>query len=185
VGSSETDAVSTDDVFELLSNQRRRFALHYLQHQDERIELGDLSEQVAAWETETPVREIDSRARKRVYTSLQSHHLPKMDEQGVVEYDDRAGTVELAASAEDLDVYLEVVAKRDIPWSQYYLGLGAVNAALVSVAMLGVWPFAVLPDLAWAAFVVTTMLVSATVHVYNDSVQRLGNREKPPELQEE
>ena len=182
--SAETADVTTDEVFELLSNQRRRFALHYLKHRDETAELGELSEHVASWENGTELHEVDSAERKRVYTSLQSHHLPKMDEQGVVDYDDRAGVVELEDSAADLDVYLEVVADKDIPWSQYYLGLGAVNAALVAAASVNVWPTTLLPDVAWAAFVVTTVLVSAAVHVYHDSAQRLGDREEPPELRD-
>lgn len=183
-GQPAQEDVTTDEVFELLSNQRRRFALHYLKHRDETAQLGELSEHVASWENGTELHEVDSAERKRVYTSLQSHHLPKMDEQGVVDYDDRAGVVELEASAEDLDVYLEVVSDKDIPWSQYYLGLGAVNAALVAAASINVWPTTLLPDVAWAAFVVTTVLVSAAVHTYHDSAQRLGDQEEPPELRE-
>jgi DNA-binding transcriptional ArsR family regulator len=179
------DSVSTDEIFELLSNKRRRFTLHYLKHGDERAELGELSEYVASWENETTVQEVDSAARKRVYTSLQSHHLPKMDELGIVDYDDRAGVVELDESADDLDVYLEVVEGRDVPWSQYYLGLAAVDAGLVAAAAVNAWPFGALPDVAWAAFVVTTLLVSAAVHMYHDSTQRLGEHEKPPEIREQ
>lgn len=179
-----SDAVSTDEVFEVLSNQRRRFTLHYLKHRNERVELGELSERVASWENETALDEVDSAERKRVYTSLQSHHLPKMAERGVVEYDERAGEIELDASAANLDVYLEVVEGKDVPWSQYYLGLGAVNAALVAAAAVGVWPFGTLSAVALAAFVVTTLVVSAAVHVYHDSSQRLGEQERPPEVRD-
>lgn len=179
---ADADDVTTDEVFELLSNQRRRFALHYLKYSDEAAELGELSEHVASWENGTALHEVDSTERKRVYTSLQSHHLPKMDEQGVVDFDDRAGVVELEASADDLDVYLEVVAEKDIPWSQYYLGLAAVDTALVAAAAVNVWPISLLPDVAWGAFVVTTLLVSAAINVYYDSTQRLGDEEAPPEL---
>ena len=178
------DSVTTDEVFELLSNKRRRFALHYLKRVDDETEIGDLSERVASWENGTDLHEVGSAERKRVYTSLQSHHLPKMAEQGVVDYDERAGTVELTRSADDLDVYLEVVEGTDVPWSQYYLGLAGVNAALVAGATAGLWPLGALPDIAWAAFVVTTLLVSAAVHLYYASSRRLGEREKPPEIRE-
>ncbi|WP_136718164.1 DUF7344 domain-containing protein [Halorientalis salina] len=183
-GETSTGPVSTDEAFELLSNQRRRYTLHHLKHNGEAVELGELSEHVASWENGTAVRNVDAAQRKRVYTSLQSHHLPKMDEQGVVEYDERAGVVELTEEAGELDIYLEVVSGRDVPWSQYYLALSAVNAAIVAAVAVGAWPFSILPDIAWAAFVVTTMVVSAAVHIYHDTSMRLGTNAKPPEIRE-
>lgn len=179
------EAVSTDEVFELLSNKRRRFAIHYLKRTDDHAELGTLSEHVAAWETDTPLKEVDSTQRKRVYTSLQSHHLPKLDDQGVVDYDDRAGEVELTDSAADLEMYLEVVDGNDVPWSQYYLGLAGVSAVIIAGALLNAGPFTLLPDIGWAAFVVTSLAVSAAVHVYHDTTNRLGRSEKPPEVRNE
>jgi hypothetical protein len=183
-GVGDDGSMSADDAFEVLSNRRRRYALHHLKATDRQVELGELSEHVASWENDTSISEIDSNERKRVYTSLQSHHLPKMDEQGIVNYDDRAGMVELTETAEDLDVYLDVVHGRDVPWSQHYLGLSAVNAALVAAAFLDAWPITVLPDIAWAAFVVTTVAASALVHTYHDSVNRLGTHDTPPELRD-
>lgn len=176
--------MTADDAFEVLSNQRRRYAIHYLKMQDQQVELGDLSEHIASWENETSVSEVNSAERKRVYTSLQSHHLPKMNEQGIVNYDRRAGVVELTDSAADLEVYLDVVHGRDIPWSQYYLGLGAVNAGLVAAVFADAWPMVMLPDVAWAAFMITTIVASALVHIYHDSANRLGANDTPPELRD-
>lgn len=181
-GEGETPAVTTDVAFELLSNRRRRYTLHYLTYADGRVELGELAEHVAAWENNTDIRKIDAAQRKRVYTSLQSHHLPKMDDQGVVSYDDRAGVVELTGGADEFDIYLEVVDGAEIPWSEYYLGLSAVNAALIAAVAIDTWPFEVVPDLAWAGVVVSTVVASAVAHVYHDSWTRLGTAEKPPEL---
>lgn len=184
VARSGTESVSTDEAFELLSNKRRRYTVHHLKWNGPRVELGDLSEHIAAWENGTSIQDISADERKRVYTSLQSHHLPKMDEQGIVTYDDRAGEVELTNHGDELDVYLEVVDGRDIPWSQYYLGLSAVNAALIVAVGADVWPMTLLPDLAWGAFVVTTLLVSALAHTVHDSSMRLGTDDKPPELRD-
>ena len=178
----EDDPLSTDEALELLNNRRRRYALHHLKHEEREVSLGDLAERVAAWENDTTVREVDSTQRKRVYTSLQQFHLPKLDEGGVVNYDERAGVVELTDQADDLDVYLEVVYGADIPWSQYYLGLAGVNAALVAAVGMDAWPLAALPDFAWAAFVVTTLAVSALVHLYYTSSNRLGATPAPPEV---
>jgi Fe2+ or Zn2+ uptake regulation protein len=180
-----SESLSRDDVFELLSNERRRYVLHHLKQQEEAVELGTLSEHVAAWENETAVDEISSTERKRVYTSLQQFHLPKMEDQQVVEFDRRDGTVHLSERAGDLDVYLEVVEGDDIPWSQYYLGLGAVNLALLTAALVNAYPFALIPIGSLAVFSITTFLVSAIVHTYiSHSEMRLGREDRPPELED-
>jgi len=178
-------AISRDDVFEILSNQRRRFALHHLQHNSRQADLGDLSERVAAWENGISVTEVSSTERKRVYTSLQQFHLPKMDEKGVVEFDDRAGEVELTPAADDVEIYLDVVSRQDIPWSQYYLGLAAVTLGLLTAAALDIYPLIFLPDHSLGLFVVTTFLVSALVHTYVYRTEmRLGDGDRPPEVEE-
>ena len=177
--------LSRDDAFEILSNRRRRFALHHLQHNGERAELGELSEHVAAWENDSNVQEISASERKRVYTSLQQFHLPKMDDKGVVEFDDREGVIELTPAAEQMDVYLEVVEGNDVPWSQYYLGLAAVNLGLLVAAMAGTYPLRLVPDGGWGLFVVTTFLISALVHTYYSRTEmRLGDAETPPEVED-
>lgn len=179
----ESVSVSRDEIFELLSNHRRRYTLHHLQHTDGNVELGELSEQVAAWENDSTVENVSSDERKRVYTSLQQFHLPKLDEQNVVAFDDRSGTVELSEQASDLDVYLEVVEGRDIPWSQYYLALAAVNAAAMAAALINAYPFSLLPPASWGAFAVTTFFISAAVHTYlNRSEMQMGEDGRPPDV---
>lgn len=180
---TETNSLSRNEVFEILSNHRRRFALHHLQHNGDQAELGDLAEHVAAWENDIDVDEVSSTERKRVYTSLQQFHLPKLNEKGVVSYDEREGVVELDSLSEGIDIYLEVVEGRDIPWSQYYVVLGVVDLAMVAAAFMGLSPFTALPMAGWGIFVAVTFLVSALAHAYlHRTKMRLGNPEKPPEL---
>ena len=179
----EFDSLSRDEVFEILSNRRRRFTLHHLQRNVDRADLGELSENIAAWENGIERDAVSSAERKNVYTSLQQFHLPKLDEQGVVDFDEREGVVELTPAAEDIDIYLEVVRGRDIPWSQFYLGLAAVNLGLLVAAAVGTFPLTVIPGHGWGIFVATTFLVSAIVHTYvNRTEMRLGDEKKPPEV---
>ena len=99
-GGGEPSALSRDEVFDIPSNQRRRHALHFLkQRNGDGAELRELSAQVAAWENGKPAEGVTSDERRRVYTSLQQFHLPKLDRNGIVEYDDRRGSVELAEEA--------------------------------------------------------------------------------------
>lgn len=174
--------VSRDDVFDILSNHRRRYALHTLKRHGGAVSIGDLAERIAAWENGVSRAELDAAERKRVYTALQQFHLPKMDTTGIVEFDDARGVVSLTEAAETLEVYLDVVAEDDIPWSRYYLGLSAMSL----VAVVGIWltGFELVPGLVWAALVAGVVLVSALVHTYYDRQMRLGAVDIPPDVLE-
>lgn len=177
----ETD-LSRDDAFEMLSNRRRRYTLHYLQDEQTDVTLSDLAEQVAAWENNSTVQEISASERKTVYTSLQQFHLPKMDETGVVDFDSRAGEVTLTDAAAELDIYLEVVDRYDIPWSSYYLGFTLFGTALVSLSWLELGPFAAVPFVGWTVFLLGVFLVSSVSHFLLSRRMRLGVDEQPPEV---
>lgn len=175
--------LSKDDTYEVLANRRRRYTVHALEANGGPMELGTIAERVAAWENGIDEMEVSYDERKRVYTALQQSHLPMMERKGVVEYDKPRGVVEPTPSLEDVDVYMEIIQGRDIPWSQYYVGLSVVSAALLAVVALNVWPFAVLPEMAWAVFIVVAFLVSGMAHWYY-STPLGGSDDPPPELRE-
>ena len=174
--------LSEDELFELLANQRRRHILHALMREDQPLDIGTLSQEIAAWEDENALEEVTSKNRKRVYTALQQSHLPKMDKTGVVDYNSDRGTVEPTDALEDVEIYMDVIRGREIPWSDYYLGLTAVIALVLGGATMGSAPFAVLPMSAWALFVVVTLAVSALAHRYYSRRNRLGISGDPPEV---
>ena len=184
---AKNDRITDGEVFEVLSNQRRRYALHYLmQHADEPVEMGDLSTQVAAWEADVDPQAVTYDQRKSVHTSLYQYHAPKLDDTGLVEYDSRRGVVELTTAGSELDLYLEAVRGREIPWASYFLLLSAVATALVSAAWLDVPVFADLPAFAYAGFVSAAFLVSSMVFAYdNRTSMRLGSTGPPPGVTEE
>jgi hypothetical protein len=183
-GTSAGDEPTENELFDILSNRRRRYALHQLTRVDGEVELGPLAEQVAAWENDVAVDEVTSAERKRVYTALQQSHLPKLDEAGVVDFDKRAGTITPTPVMAELDVYLDVVRGRDIPWSEYYLALSAVGAAVLAGAWIDAPVFGVLPDLAWASLVVAAFLCSSIAHVYFTRHVRLGAGATPPDVRD-
>ncbi len=154
--------------------------MHYLLQREGSVSLHKLSKQVAAWENDIPVEAVTYKQRMRVYTALRQSHLPKMDDNGVVVFDPNAGTVRLTGDATKLEVYLDVVPHDGIPWSSYYLGLGALSAAIVTIAWLGLFPFTLFPDIAWGFAVTTLFVASAVVHKRHDTQNRLGREGKPP-----
>jgi DNA-binding transcriptional ArsR family regulator len=175
--------IERDDLFHLLRNRRRRFALHHLKHTEESVDVGDLATQVAAWENEVSVEEVTSKQRRRVYNALQQTHVPELEDTGVVDVDRRE--VALTDRAEELDIYLEVVPERDIPWSEYYLALGAVSLATLVVVWLNLGPFAAVPGTAAGMFVTVAFLASATANYYVRHESLIGSHELPPELRGE
>ncbi|WP_135662370.1 DUF7344 domain-containing protein [Halorhabdus rudnickae] len=100
--------VELDRVFEILKNQRRRYVLRYLSDIDGQVRLGELAEQIAAWEYEKDVRQISSQERKRVYVGLYQSHLPKMDDAGVISYNKSRGTIEIGENIAFFEQYLPV-----------------------------------------------------------------------------
>ena len=182
-GAEPTTEVSEDELFEVLANQRRRFAVHLLKkEEDETIAIGDMAEQIAAWENGIDTTEITGNERKRVYTALQQSHLPKMDDAGVVVFNKDRGLVEPTPALTNVDLYMDVVEGKEIPWSTYYLGLSGVAVALTGAVALDVWPFVLLSDMAWIVAIVVAFAFSAITHKYYTTEMKVGEPEEPPEL---
>ncbi|PSP27028.1 hypothetical protein BRC65_08160 [Halobacteriales archaeon QH_2_65_14] len=177
--SGTPEPLSRDEIFDLLSNHRRRYALHAVKRIDGDVEIADITEQVAAWENGKSREEITSQERHRVYTSIQQTHLPAMNRAGIIEYDN--GTVTLADGAENLEVYMDIVPEQSIPWGEYYLGLAAVSGALLAAVSAGVFPESI-PALAWGWLVVVLFAGSALYHVVQSRRMRLGATDTPPEI---
>ena len=174
--------LTKDEVFTLLSNPRRRCVLHYLRGVDEAAELGEMATRIAAWENDTTAEELTPDQRKAVYTSLQQTHLKKLDEAGIVEFDTEQKEVWPTETAEEIEVYLEIVPGKEFPWREYYLALGAISCSLVIVTWGGVGPFALVPDIAVAGLLAGVLTLSAIAHVYHERNMRLGVGGDPAEL---
>ena len=108
-----------------------------------------MSEQIAAWENDEAIEEDTADERRRVYVSLHQTHLPRMDEAGVLQYENSRDTIELTERGESLRVYMEIVERDEIPWSEFYLGLSALSASLLAALWMDAALLSLVPDLAW------------------------------------
>ncbi|MFC4551631.1 DUF7344 domain-containing protein [Halorussus sp. GCM10023401] len=139
----EPKALSKDEIFHLLQNQRRRDVLRYLQGVEGRVAMRDLAEQVAAWEHDTTLQALTSDECQRVYIALYQTHLPKLDEEGIIEYNQSRGIVERTPQADQLDKYLETDAGDDeddregVPWNSLRIGVSALGLVLFVGNALG------------------------------------------------
>lgn len=175
----ENGAAHKNEVFSLLSNQRRRYVLQVCETADTPIGISELSERVASLEYGKDRKKLDSDERKRVYTAMKQTHLPAMERAGVIEYDGRE--VRPTDKAEEVEVYMDFVPSGSLPWSYYYLGLSLISAVVLTGVWAGVYPESV-PDLFWAGLVVAAFGVSSAYHAYRSKSIRLDTFEEPPEV---
>ncbi|MFB6156324.1 MAG: hypothetical protein ABEJ34_00585 [Haloferacaceae archaeon] len=163
---SEEPAIERDELFKLLGNERRRHAVEFLQSRAEPVSLDTLATHVAARETDQPAEAVTASERKRVYTSLQQTHLPRMDEAGAVEFDKERGVITPAESLGAVTLHLDVVTPSGLPESVVYLGIGGCSLLVALVALVAPGLVAVLPPLGWAALVLAAFAGAAAVHRY-------------------
>ena len=176
-------SLSKETIYEILSNQRRRFTIHALKYSDHAMELNEISKRVTAWEQNTEMSAISYDQLRSVYTSIKNTHLPVLEENGLVRYDAETKMVAPTEALDGLDVYTEAVHDREIPWSSYYLGLTGVAGALLLAVEVGVWRFGAVEPLMVTVFIVTAFLVSTIIHYRYKRKTRLGDQPKPPEVQ--
>lgn len=179
---AEAEKLSTEVIFTTLSNRRRRYVLHYLAQVGDSVRIRDLSEQIAAWENRIDRRDVTPKQRKRVYTALHQTHLPMMDRLGTVAYDRDRGTVATTEHLDAFEIYLHVVPRDDIPWSQFYLALGGVLSAVVVVAALGFLPFAAVGGFGYALAIAAAFTLAGAIHTLRDRRTRIGTAASPGEM---
>lgn len=180
-----TEALSKDDLFHLLSNSRRRNVLRYLVAREERVDMRDVAERIAAREHDVEVQNLRSKQRQRVYIALYQSHLPKLDEFGVIEYDRSRGHIERTALAKQLDPYLDLTTDEESgtaepgvessrgaslrhTLSTRVLLTGVLCGTVLLAGWVGVVPVGVLLILTWTALVAIALVDETTELISRD-----------------
>ena len=182
VSTAGRSELSQDEIYEVLSNRRRRFVIHALKRREGSVGVTELSKHVTAWEIGVEPTEVAYEDRRNVYSTLQRTHLPKLDEKGIVTFDQEENVVEPAETLEALEVYVEVLEGREIPWSLYYVGLAGLAVALLLAVAVGTPGFGWIEPLGVGVFTSTAFGVSSVAHYVIGRRARLGNTEKPPDV---
>mgnify|MGYP000197523233 CR=1 FL=1 len=135
-----------DLTFEILKNPRRRLVLKYLRDSEDTVRIGTLAEHIAAIENDIEVRELNAQQRKRVYIGLYQCHLPKMDDAGIIDFNQSRGLIDLTEDATPLFDYIDTDDADDTaddPPTTYVLGLAAgVTVSSLSLQFVGAGLFA-------------------------------------------
>lgn len=110
---SERDAGSVEEslpvstVFGVLSDARRRVLLRYLLERDRGAAVATIAKHVAATEHDGPGSAAPDDAIDRAHVSLYHHHLPKLEDGGLVEYDRDRNLVTLTEQARSVTPLVE------------------------------------------------------------------------------
>lgn len=139
-----TEALSPDQAFDILSNRRRRYALHYLSEHPEGETLQELARELAAWENKIDIESVSKKQQKRVYVSLYQTHVPKLESTGVINHDDESGLLTLTGRANEVTTYLREDTERSDSWYVYYLGLVGASALFLIPTIAGFSVFSAL-----------------------------------------
>lgn len=142
--------LSRDEIFDLLSNSRRRYVISYLLDNPEGTTLQELARAIAAEENDCAIDDVTKKQQKRVYVSLHQTHVRRLSEVGVIDRDD--DRLLAGPRASELAPYFgQPEAKR--PWHWYYLVVVLAGGVAFALAALDVVVFAA----------IDTAIVSAAV----------------------
>lgn len=164
--SDDSEELTRDDIYHLLQTKRRRDVLRYLRDTEGPVRLRELAEQVAAWEQETTVENLNSSERQRVYISLYQSHLPKLDTHDIVDYDKDRGRVEPTPRVSRLEAYLEgpTDSQSSDRWPLRYavaIGLWAIVLGAVESGTVAI------PGLVAAGGILVTFAVITGAHAWS------------------
>lgn len=107
----DPDILGSGDIFAVLAHPRRRFLLSVLAI-DDQWSLPALATALAAWEHDIDESAVDDRMHDRMYVSLYHTHIPQLEEEGVIQFDEYDEMITPGAHTEDLLAVLDDVSTR-------------------------------------------------------------------------
>jgi len=138
--------IAETDVFDLLSNDRRRHSLAYLTEHD-RTTVGDLADAIASAEVGGGVP--SAAVRTAVYVSLRQNHLPRLAEAELVHFDPDTNEVTVLPRARGVTPYLELVTPFGLTWGECYQYLGTLGFLAVLGSLVDLPGVSALSPLVW------------------------------------
>jgi hypothetical protein len=165
----DSDTISQNGAYDILSNERRRFVLSYLSRVDGPVELGELAEEIGRWETGS--ESLSRKERKRVYVSLYQTHIPRLADAGVIEYDSETGLVRLVERARDIGRYVGKPTE-DREWPIYYLTVVVAGALFYSLVVMDVVTF--VSDTIGGLLVLGLLTLVAVTHILSTRRERMA-----------
>jgi len=108
------DDTELGELFFALSHVERRRALQCLWNHGTELTLADVAEEVTAREAKTSIQNTDPETVTRTYLSLYHSHIPRLEEAGLVAYDQENDLVVATSDRDDvrssIDSFLDPAA---------------------------------------------------------------------------
>jgi hypothetical protein len=100
--------VSVSTVFELLGDERRRYALYYLHERDGPVPVQELVDVIEAWEDESACGHDSVSTFEEIELELKHVHLPRSAEVEFVQYDQVRGLIQIQGSPQTFNALVTV-----------------------------------------------------------------------------
>ncbi|MBX0324332.1 hypothetical protein EGH21_14980 [Halomicroarcula sp. F13] len=158
--SKQDRILSEQDVHEILRNERRRAVIQQLQRTIGEASLRTLAERIAEYETgeSPPPRNI----RQSVYNSLHQTHLPKLDRQGIIDYDKNRKSVSLRRDAREVNPYMDVFLfdSYRFTWAEYYRSVAVIGFLTLLAVEIGTPIVSAIDSVLWASLFLVAVALS-------------------------
>lgn len=103
----EPENLSTDEAYDLTSQELRRKSLGVLLDERDEWDVESLAREVAAREDDVPAEDVDEETHERVTVALVHRDLPKLADADVVVFDAEAETVAAGEHIADLEPFVD------------------------------------------------------------------------------
>ncbi|WP_227357087.1 DUF7344 domain-containing protein [Haladaptatus salinisoli] len=97
-----------DRVFDLFSEERRRYALYFLEQENGPVSVDEVAEQIAEWKTNPRTVPIPEEKFDQIEVELRHNHLPKASEAEYITYDPKEEVVEITGSPPEFKAIISV-----------------------------------------------------------------------------
>ena len=106
----DVGGIDADELLDAVANPRRRRTLGALCELDGGVEVSDLAAEVCRRASDDGDADVDDADRRLVAASLHHHHLPYLDDLGLVSYDVEERSVTLEVDPDDVELRADLDA---------------------------------------------------------------------------
>ncbi|WP_306061324.1 DUF7344 domain-containing protein [Natronococcus wangiae] len=109
-----TGGERVDRLLSLLEHRYRRYIVQRLRIAECPMPIDQLATEIAAREKERPVNQISQEDADQIRTTLYHVHLPKLEDESIIEYDRASGEIFLMDQRTEFESFLEAITESAI-----------------------------------------------------------------------
>ena len=165
VQTSRSGSLAESEVFHILGNDRRRAIVQLLARESGQVDVSDVATEIA--ETESDSTPVPNNLYKSVYVSLQQTHLPQLEEDGVIEYDSEAKTIQPGSHFDDVLAYIDGHDDDPSTVLQFHLAACVLGLAVIALVGLNLPLLSSIDPVLWSVLVLLAVAASSLYRLLN------------------